>query len=189
MEGPLNPVHKGTRPLDTYHVDHLGLIPSTRKSYNHLFVVVDSFTKFYLTYPTKTTNAIETIDHLSRQATIFGNPRRIVSDWGSAFTSNAFTEYCKAEGIEVAHIVTGVLRGNWQFERVNRITIPVLTKLSMSNLAELFKHLDSLQQHIDSSFCRSIGMTPYEFLVGTKMKVKDDLELCSLLDEEIIASF
>ena len=98
-EGLLNPIQKGTRPLDTYHVGHLDPIISTRKNYNHLFVVVDSFTKFCWIYPTKTTNAIEVIDRLRKQATIFGNPRRIVSDRGSAFTSNAFTEYCKAEAL------------------------------------------------------------------------------------------
>ena len=80
-------------------------------------------------------------------------------------------------------------RGNGQVERVNRIIIPVLTKLSMSNPAEWFKHVDSLQQYINSSYSRSIGMTPYELLIGTKMKLKDDLELRSLLDEEIVAAF
>ena len=61
IEGRLNPIDKGEQPLDTYHIDHLGPIPSTRKNYNHLFVVINSFTKFSWIYPTKSTNAEEAI--------------------------------------------------------------------------------------------------------------------------------
>lgn len=44
-EGYLNPIEKGTTPLDTYHVDHFGPIPSSKKRYNHLLVVIDAFSK------------------------------------------------------------------------------------------------------------------------------------------------
>lgn len=45
-EGFLNPISKGGTPLDTYHVDHLGPMPSTKKCYHHIFAVVDGFSKF-----------------------------------------------------------------------------------------------------------------------------------------------
>lgn len=45
-EGFLYAINKGYLPLDTYHVDHLGPIASTKKNYRHVFVVVDGFTKF-----------------------------------------------------------------------------------------------------------------------------------------------
>lgn len=55
----LNPIEKGTVPLDTFHVDHLGerSLPSTKKSYNHILVVVDAFSKFVCLYVTKLTGA------------------------------------------------------------------------------------------------------------------------------------
>jgi len=37
---------KGSTPLDIYHLDYLGSIPSTKKSYAHLLVVIDLFSKF-----------------------------------------------------------------------------------------------------------------------------------------------
>jgi len=43
QEGFLNPIAKGEVPLDTFHVDHLGPLPSTRKSYKYIFVVVNAF--------------------------------------------------------------------------------------------------------------------------------------------------
>lgn len=182
-------IDKGTLPLDTYHVDHLGPIPSTRKNYNHLFVVIDSFTKFTWIYPTKTTNAEVVIDRLTRQAGNFGNPRRIISDRGTAFTSNAFADYCKNEDIEHILIVTGVPRGNGQVERTNRIIIPVLTKLSHPNPSNWYKHVNLVQQYINSTYTRSIGMTPFQLLTGTNMKLKNDLELRQIIEQEIIEEF
>lgn len=130
-DGLLNPIDKKATPLDTYHIDRLGPMPSTKKAYNHIFVVVDAFTKFVWLYPTKTTTADETISKLKNQATTFGNPRRVISDRGAAFTSNAFQEYCKSENIEHVLITSGVPRANGQVERINRVIIPVLTKLSL----------------------------------------------------------
>jgi hypothetical protein len=49
QEGFLSTISKGEVPLDTYHIDHLGPLPSTKKSYNHVFLVVDAFSKFVCT--------------------------------------------------------------------------------------------------------------------------------------------
>lgn len=76
----LNPIEKGTVPLDTFHVDHMGPLPSTRKSYAHIFMVVDAFSKFTWLYAVKSTAAAEVISRLKKQASVFGNPRRIISE-------------------------------------------------------------------------------------------------------------
>ena len=100
MEGLLNTIEKGELPLDIYHVDHIGPLPTTKKSYRHIFVVVDAFTKFIRLYPTKSTGFAEVINRLEKQSVCFGNPRRIISDRGTAFTADAFEDYCNREGIE-----------------------------------------------------------------------------------------
>lgn len=45
-ESFLSPIGKGDTPLDTFHVDYLGPLLSTKKSYAHIFVVTDAFLKF-----------------------------------------------------------------------------------------------------------------------------------------------
>lgn len=188
-EGWLHPVEKGDRPLDTYHIDHLGPIPSTKKSYAHILVVVDGFSKFIWLYPTKSTTSEEVINRLEKQAVNFGNPRRIVSDRGTAFTAHAFREYCKREGIEHVLITTGVPRGNGQVERMNRIIIAMLTKLSLPKADEWFKHVNKVQQFINSSHSRSTGTTPFELLFGLKMRLNDDPELRDLIQKEYYEAF
>lgn len=189
VEGVLNPIVKGELPFDTYHIDHMGPIPSTKKNYNHLFVVIDAFSKFTWLYPVKSTSTEDALVRLRKQAAVFGNPRRIIADRGSAFRSNAFKEYCVEENIELVLITTGVPRGNGQVERSNRIAIPVLTKLSMPNPSEWHKHVDRVQQCINSTYSRSLKMTPFELLVGRKMQLKDDQELRKLIEDEIVNAY
>lgn len=133
QEGFLRPLPKGNAPLEVFHIDYLGPIPSTKKSYAHLLDVVDSFTKFTWLYPTKSTTAEEAITRLKKQAVLFGNPRRIIPDRGAAFTSHAFRDYCLNENVEHVLVTAGVPRLNGQVERINRIVIPILTKLTALN--------------------------------------------------------
>jgi len=108
----LNPIEKGCTSMDTLHIDHLRPLPSTAKSYNHVLVVIDAFSKFTWLYGTKSTGTTEVLIHLRKQAAIFCNPRRIISDRGTAFTSQEFEDYCKFEGIKHSLIATGLPRGN-----------------------------------------------------------------------------
>ncbi|GFW54318.1 transposon Tf2-11 polyprotein [Trichonephila clavipes] len=108
-EGFLNPISKESIPLSTYHVDFIGPLPSTNKSYQHIFTVVDAFTKFTWLYPVKTVSAESALEKLKQQKT-FGNPIRIISDRGSAFTSKLFNNNCDEENIQHLQIATGVPR-------------------------------------------------------------------------------
>lgn len=108
-------------------------MPSTNKEYNHILTIVDGFTKFSWLFPTKTTKADETLKKLQIITTIFGNARRIISDRGGAFTSNSFKDYCEKEAIEHILCTTGVPRGNGQVERIHRIVIGSLSKLSIDD--------------------------------------------------------
>lgn len=60
-EGLLYSIDKGDKPLDTYHIDHLGPMVATCKMYTYLFAVIDAFTKMVWVFPTKTTNSKEVI--------------------------------------------------------------------------------------------------------------------------------
>ncbi|GFU44294.1 transposon Tf2-8 polyprotein [Trichonephila clavipes] len=113
-EGFLNPIPKEDLPLSTYHVDFIGPLPTINKNYNHIFTVIDAFTKFTWLYPTKSTTAQEAIERLKLQQKTFGNPSRVINDKGGAFRSKEFEDYCADEQISNVQITTGVPRGNGQ---------------------------------------------------------------------------
>jgi len=189
QEGYLNMIEKGELPLDTFHIDHLGPLPTTRKSYKYIFAIVDAFTKFIWLYATKTTNATEAIDKLKKQSFIFGNPRRVISDRATAFTSKEFADFCATENIKHVLITTGVPRANGQVERVNRVLISLLTKLSDPKREEWFKHLDLAQLYLNCASHRSIGTTPFRLLFGTHARMRENLQIIELLQTEWIDNF
>lgn len=185
----MNTIDKGSLPLDVYHIDYLGPLASTKKNYRHILVIVDAFSKFIWLYPTRSTRTVEVVDRLKRQAAIFGNPRRIISDRGTAFTSEEFETYCKDENIEHILITIGVPRANGQVERVNRTLIPVLTKLAAPNPSEWYKHVSIAQQYLNSLPYRSIGTTPFNVLFGSSMRLRNNEEIRELIELEWVSTF
>ncbi|GFY40804.1 hypothetical protein TNIN_218901 [Trichonephila inaurata madagascariensis] len=184
-EGFLNPIPKDETPLHTYHVHFIGPLESTNKNYQHILTVIDAFPKFSWLYPVKTVSADSVLDKLRLQQKIFGNPKRIVTDRGSAFTSKAFNDYCAEEEIQHLQIATGVPRGNGQVERVHRTFIPVLTKLSLDDPTKWYRHIDGLQRILNSTVSRSTKWTPFELLTGVQMRNKENIKIRDLLMQEL----
>lgn len=53
----LSRIEKGDAPLDVFHIDYLGSLQSTKKSYAHIFVIVDAFSKSVWLYATRSTRS------------------------------------------------------------------------------------------------------------------------------------
>ncbi|GFX73984.1 hypothetical protein TNCV_2954672 [Trichonephila clavipes] len=189
QEGFLHPLVKDDIPLNTYHIDHLGPLATSSKNYKFILAVIDSFTKFVWLYPTKTTSTSEVIKKLDIQKTTFGNPRFLITDRGTTFTSDEFHTYCSEQKITLHHITTGLPRANGQVERINRTIIPVLSKMSEDDPTKWFKHVPSLQEVLNSTFQRSINTTPFELLFGTQINNKTDLRIQQLIDEQLQLEF
>jgi len=185
----LNPIEKGSVPLDTFHVDHLGPLASTKKRYVHVLVVVDAFSKFTWLYAVRSTSAAEIINRLRKQSFVFGNPKRIISDRGSGFTSREFEEYCRSEAIDHVLTTTGVPRSNGQVERVNRVLISLLTKLAAPKHCEWHKYLDVAQLYLNTTLHRGVGTTPFHVLLGLNPRIRDNPSIREILESELIASF
>ncbi|GBM86924.1 hypothetical protein AVEN_151823-1 [Araneus ventricosus] len=126
------------------------ILYNKKHGYQHIFPVVDAFTKFTWFYPVKSPFAQEAIGKLKLQQTVFGNPSRIITDRGSVFIAKEFETYCSEEGIQHLKITTGIPRGNGQIERMHRILILVLSKLSRDDPTKWFKHVPTIQRVINS---------------------------------------
>ncbi|XP_048487375.1 uncharacterized protein K02A2.6-like [Plutella xylostella] len=118
--------------MHTLHADHLGPFTKTRKGNTYILVVIDSFTKFVFARPVKNCSSIETVKHMKEIITMFGNPNRVITDRGKAFTSRYFKQF--AEETQFKHILNAIAspRLNGQVERVNRTIIDGLNTMSES---------------------------------------------------------
>lgn len=92
-EGEMQLVESSTIPFQTLHVDHFGPIIETKKEFKHILVVIDSFTRYTWLFAVKSVSFKETIARLADLFNIFGNPKIIVSDRGTAFSSQEFKDF------------------------------------------------------------------------------------------------
>ncbi|GBM02982.1 Pro-Pol polyprotein [Araneus ventricosus] len=188
-EGLLHPLQKEDAPLHTHRIDHLGPLESTNKNYKYVLAIIDAFTKFVWTYPTKSTTSAEVIAKLEIQKAVFGSPFQIISDRGTAFTSGDFADYFAKEEIKHHAITTGQPRANGQIERINQTIVSVLSKLSLENPNKWYKFTNELQKTINSTYQRSIDTTPFELLFGTKMNTGGLDKLKEMVEADYQANF
>ncbi|GFV34225.1 transposon Ty3-I Gag-Pol polyprotein [Trichonephila clavipes] len=104
----------------------------------------------------RSTVAAEAINLLENHRHVFGNPARIITDKGSAFTSSAFEYYCNKQNILHISITTGLPRSNGQIEKQNSIITAVLSKLSVEDPEKWYSHVPHRQEILNSTFQRSI---------------------------------
>ncbi|CAG5059798.1 unnamed protein product [Parnassius apollo] len=130
----------------------------------------------------------ETLDKLRVQQQTFGSPQRIISDRNAVFTSKDFQDYCEQEGITHYTITTGQPRGNGQVKRIHQIIISVVSKLSADDPTKWYKQVSKVQRCLNCTRQRSIGMTPFELLFGTKMKDENE-EIMKLIEEEEVKNY
>ena len=76
-EGLLQLIPKEDRPLETYHIDHIGSMTAMTKVYKHILVIVDGFSKFVWLYPTKLSRKICDED-LKKKKKEFNSPHSFI---------------------------------------------------------------------------------------------------------------
>nr|XP_006817281.1 PREDICTED: uncharacterized protein K02A2.6-like [Saccoglossus kowalevskii] len=96
---PLHPWEWPTSPWQRIHVDYAGPFQGQM-----FLVVIDAHSKWSEVVPTSTTTATKTIEILRTIFARFGIPETLVSDNGSQFVSDEFTDFMKRNGIK--HIIS-----------------------------------------------------------------------------------
>lgn len=173
--GLLHPIPKYARPFHTLHLDHLGPFIKTTQKNVYLLVIVDSFTKFVFIAAVKNTKSKVVINELNKIFKIFGNPKRLICDAGSAFTSRLFTNYCKDLNIRRHIIATSMPRSNGQVERYNRTILDALRSLSADKDNNKWdQHVTNIQQGINSTINKSTTAVPSEVFFGYRIRMASD---------------
>lgn len=185
-EGKLFPIPKYARPFHTLHMDHLGPFVKTSQKNTYLLVLVDSFTKFVFISPVRNTKSKTVINELNKIFKIFGNPRRLICDAGSAFTSKWFVNYCQGKNIRQHVIATAVPRSNGQVERFNRTILDALRTMgSSTDNNQWDKHIASIQQGINSTISKTTSATPSEVFFGYRLQTDSD-QLINENEEQLV---
>lgn len=157
-----------TSPFERVHVDFAG--PYLGRI---LFILVDSYTKWPEVYITKDMTAPTVIDCCTEIFSRFGIPKILVSDNGSAFISDLFKNFLRANGIK--HKLTAPFnpKTNGQAERYVQTIKYALSKIQASKnfKNEMHNMLFTYRILVHSTTNRS----PSELMFARKVRCKLDL--------------
>ncbi|KAG7304077.1 hypothetical protein JYU34_011007 [Plutella xylostella] len=168
-QGFLHPIPKVSKPFDTLHTDHCGPFPMSKKKNVHILVIIDAFTKFIFIKPVKNLKSSTTVQVFNEYFSIFGVPRRVISDRGTSFTSKEFEDFLLEKGVK--HVLNAVAspRANGQCERYNRTIIDALTSAIHGKAENLWDTaIPQVQWSINNTINKGTGHTPSEMLFGVQ---------------------
>lgn len=118
------------------------------------------------------------MNELDKIFKMFGNPKRLVCDAGSAFTSKLFVNYCKEKGIRHHVIATAMPRANGQVERYNKTVLEALRAMgAATDYNKWDQHITKIQQGINSTINKTTSAVPSEVFFGYRLHVDADKAL------------
>ena len=98
--------------MDQVAIDHFTLNAVTEEGYAAVLLMVDICTGFVFLRPVKDYTAAEALRALMEVFTMFGFPKRIQSDNGTAFVNDMMKEFVMSVGIEQRTATAYHPRGN-----------------------------------------------------------------------------
>jgi len=149
---------------DVWHIDGLKLPLS--QGYDHLIVATDTATKYIvLTKATGETAkaAAETIMEITSR---FGPPKRVVSDRGRAFLSEAVELACRDLYIKFDPVGAQQPQANGEAERTNRTLLEILTTLCRDREDQWAQHVPEAAYIINTRISSATNYSPYELVYG-----------------------
>lgn len=180
-EGEMQICGKTNLPFEIIHVDHFGPLPDTDDGHKYILVAIDAFTRYTWLFPVRSTTTKETCDKLKLLFNIFGTPKEIVSDRGSAFTAKDFAHFVESYNIKHRQVAVAAPWANGLVERVNRFLKSTMTKM-IDNLKEWKVLTEQVQYVINNTYHSSINSTPSKLLLGYDQRNHSDAILKDLID-------
>jgi hypothetical protein len=165
------------RPFHIIHANHLGPFIKTRSGKSYILTIIDAFTKFILIYAVKVTQSRHAINCLKDVIKTFGTPKRLITDQGTAFTSQAMRDFC-INGNIIRHLTAvGLPRGNGQVERYHKTLLTSLATMGANtNDDQWDENIINIQLGLNGTVNATIGVTPSEALMGFRVKKKNVLD-------------
>jgi len=178
------------RPFQIVGIDHVGPLNTTKEGYQYLIVAQDYFTKWPIALPTKTTNTEEALDFLWKEiCTIYGIPEQVVTDQGTAFTSEKWKTTLPKWGIKHTPTTAANPQANGQVERFNQTLVKMLRKTIGVRTNSWADNLHGVLSAYRSSVQATTEQTPAELLFGYHMRLPIEaihpIPIDELLDQPI----
>ena len=167
------PLHNITtdHPLQMVFAD-IAELPTSRKGFHYILVVVDHFSKYTNIYPMKDQTAQTVAKHLFEDyIKEHGVPETLHTDQGRQFESRLVQDLCRKLGIRKTRSSPYHPQGAGLVERANRVIKEQLAKYLADKGGDWDSHISQVQLAYNSSVHSSTGLTPYYILHGREARV------------------
>ena len=163
-------------PLQKVHMDHLGPLTVTDNNNAYVLVIVDNFTKWVECLPlpdiTAKNTAEAAVNHFFSR---FGFPAQIVTDQGTVFESQLFTEMCKMLRVRKSRTTAYRPSANGQAEIKNRVLMAAIRCFVAKNQRDWDKYVPLVASALRSAVNRHTGYTPNELMLGRQLSTPADI--------------
>jgi transposase InsO family protein len=160
-----------TAVMQELHVDVIGPIDTDRWGYAHVLTVIDSFSRWIMTYPLATTESEDILRALIEHIGIFGAPQTLRTDNGSSLTSQQVRDVLALLGTEHKLTVAYSHQENGLVENANRKVIAHLRAMVFdASVRDNWSMLLPFAQRIcNAEVVSSLGVRPVQLLFGNAL--------------------
>lgn len=127
---------------------------------------------------------LNTIEKIPTSFHLFGVPNRIISDKGTAYTSQAFRMFYVSYGIK--HVLNAIAtpQANGQCERYNKIIVQALAITMAGRDPHRWDAVvKQIQDALNITYNKNINTTPMKALIGCEMRSATEATLLSQIQD------
>ena len=140
-------------------------------------------TKFVWLNAVKNTKVEPVVKMLKELFVVFGVPKRLICDRGTAFTSKIFQKLCLDNAIKLVQNASATPRANGQVERYNR-TILAALKTSIESEVKWDKSIPQIRWSCNNVANDTTGYSAYQLMFGLHGRGMNDAAIVAHLFEK-----
>ena len=176
---PMEPI-LCTEPLDLVHIDYVSMevmVGVTEKPVvKNVLVVEDHFTRFTQAYVTNNHTVRTTARVLYNEFfSVFGFPRRLMSDQASEFTGQVVSELCDLQGVTKIRTSPYHPQTKSAVERVHQTLRRMIAKMDPEKRVKWPSHLGPILIAYNATRSLITGYSPYFLMFGHRPRLPVDL--------------
>lgn len=159
----LHPIPADKRPFETIHMDHLGPFVSSARENKYVIALIDNLTRFSTLKAVRNTKVTLVLETLKDFVLRYGSPQLIITDRGTCYTSQKFTEFCQQQGI--VHVLNSPrhLQANGMVQRLNGTLLPaVQSSLKDSDGRDWDARLKYVQRDLNGIANKTTNWSSYD---------------------------
>ena len=158
--------------LENLAMDTIVGLPRTAQGYEHLLVIVDTFSRYIQLVPLKSLSSLEAIQALSKWMNTFGKPFSVLTDNASQMQL-VYKETLEHLGVEDRKIHPYSHEENSIVERTNKEVERHLRNIMFHEKvhSKWDEFLSAVERIKNNEICESTGVTPVELIFGRNVNL------------------